>query len=44
LVSDGKEAARAPSISIGPQGDAWIAWHGGTGENMKIRAMRIGDF
>jgi hypothetical protein len=42
-VSDGKEAARAPSIAVAPQGDAWIAWHGGTGADMKIHAVRIGE-
>jgi hypothetical protein len=41
MLSDGKEAARAPSISIGPQGAAWVAWHAGTGSDMKIRVARV---
>ncbi len=40
-VSAEAETARAPSISIAPDGGAWIAWHGGTGADMRIKAVRI---
>jgi hypothetical protein len=41
MVSVKNEPARAPSISVAPDGTAWIAWHNGIGADMKIKAVRI---
>jgi hypothetical protein len=39
MVSTDKETARAPSISIAPNGGVWTAWHSGTGADMKIHVV-----
>ena len=39
LVSAEGVSARAPAISAGDDGP-WLAWHSGTGENMKVKVLR----
>jgi len=37
MISTGADNARAPVITSGPNGDVWVAWHEGTGSNMRIK-------
>ncbi len=42
LVSAEGEAARAPAVCAADGGGVWLAWHSGTGSDMKIKALRYG--
>jgi len=41
LVSVQGEVSRAPAVSARGDGDVWIAWHSGTGPDMKVKVLRL---
>lgn len=40
LITDDNISSRAPKIVIGKDGTIWIAYHSGTGEEMKIKVLK----
>jgi hypothetical protein len=40
-LTSGKEPARAPSIIADGNNSAWISWHDGTGDGMKVKIIRL---
>ncbi|MFB0552903.1 MAG: hypothetical protein ACETWQ_06255 [Phycisphaerae bacterium] len=48
LISQEDVNSRAPNICIGKDGEIWITWHSGIGEDMRVRVLQytpeIGDF
>jgi len=39
-MSEAGENARAPAIAAAADGHVWVAWHSGTGADMRIKAVR----
>ncbi len=40
MVSPVSKHARAPSIAVSDDGVAWLAWHAGSGDDMKVEILR----
>ena len=43
VISAAGESARAPDIAVGPQGEVWVAWHSGTGNDITVKLVRLAD-
>ena len=40
-ISGREQTARAPQICRATDGSLWIAWHAGTGEDMRIEVLTM---